>query len=195
MSYDLFKSVSDSPVVKIPIPTLKEECTPVPPPFPTISLCAPAATSGSPPETKCAAPRTRKTLLHLPKLCLHLQLAGLRYHSLHRSPATFVERVTRPRHALHALTVARLVTYSMNANSSFNAITAKALDILACIAKCLLHPSAPPPPLKGNPRAFAHSGTSSAKTGVAAERCHAPNTFGTVNMEHTVDSRLSWSER
>ena len=25
--------------------------------------------------------------------------------------------------------------------------------------------------------------------------CHAPNTFGTVNMECTVDSRLSWSER
>ena len=27
------------------------------------------------------------------------------------------------------------------------------------------------------------------------EWCHAPNTFGTVNMECTVDSRLSWSER
>ena len=27
------------------------------------------------------------------------------------------------------------------------------------------------------------------------ERCHTPNTFGTVNMECTVDSRLSWSER
>ena len=26
-------------------------------------------------------------------------------------------------------------------------------------------------------------------------RCHTPNMFGTVNMEHTVDSRLSWSER
>ena len=26
-------------------------------------------------------------------------------------------------------------------------------------------------------------------------RCHAPNTFGTVNMECTVDSRLSWSEQ
>ena len=26
-------------------------------------------------------------------------------------------------------------------------------------------------------------------------RCHAPSTFGTVNMECTVDSRLSWSER
>ena len=25
-------------------------------------------------------------------------------------------------------------------------------------------------------------------------RCHAPNMFGTVNMECTVDSRLSWSE-
>ena len=25
--------------------------------------------------------------------------------------------------------------------------------------------------------------------------CHAPNTFGTVNMEHTIDSRLSGSER
>ena len=25
-------------------------------------------------------------------------------------------------------------------------------------------------------------------------RCHAPNTFGTVNMEHTIDSRLSWSK-
>ena len=24
--------------------------------------------------------------------------------------------------------------------------------------------------------------------------CHTPNTFGTVNMECTVDSRLSWSE-
>ena len=29
----------------------------------------------------------------------------------------------------------------------------------------------------------------------AAEHCHAPNTFGTVNMEHTIDSSLSWSER
>ena len=27
------------------------------------------------------------------------------------------------------------------------------------------------------------------------ERCHAPNTFGTVNMEHTINSRLSWSKR
>ena len=27
------------------------------------------------------------------------------------------------------------------------------------------------------------------------ERCHTPNTFGTVNMEHTIDSSLSWSER
>ena len=26
-------------------------------------------------------------------------------------------------------------------------------------------------------------------------RCHTPNTFGTVNMEHTIDSSLSWSER
>ena len=26
------------------------------------------------------------------------------------------------------------------------------------------------------------------------ERCHAPNTFGTVNMEHTINLRLSWSE-
>ena len=26
-------------------------------------------------------------------------------------------------------------------------------------------------------------------------RCHAPNTVGTVNMECTVDLRLSWSER
>ena len=25
--------------------------------------------------------------------------------------------------------------------------------------------------------------------------CHTPNTFGTVNMGHTVNSRLSWSER
>ena len=25
--------------------------------------------------------------------------------------------------------------------------------------------------------------------------CHTPNMFGTVNMEHTVDSRLSWNER
>ena len=25
-------------------------------------------------------------------------------------------------------------------------------------------------------------------------RCHAPNTFGTVNMEHTIDLSLSWSE-
>ena len=25
-------------------------------------------------------------------------------------------------------------------------------------------------------------------------RCHTPNMFGTVNMEHTIDSRLSWSE-
>ena len=30
---------------------------------------------------------------------------------------------------------------------------------------------------------------------VQVVRCHAPNTFGTVNMECTVDSRLSWSER
>ena len=26
-------------------------------------------------------------------------------------------------------------------------------------------------------------------------RCHAPNMFGTVNMERTIDLRLSWSER
>ena len=25
--------------------------------------------------------------------------------------------------------------------------------------------------------------------------CHTPNTFGTVNMECTVDSRLSWSKQ
>ena len=25
-----------------------------------------------------------------------------------------------------------------------------------------------------------------------SEWCHAPNTFGTVNMEHTIDLRLSW---
>ena len=25
--------------------------------------------------------------------------------------------------------------------------------------------------------------------------CHAPNTFGTVNMEHTIDLSLSWSKR
>ena len=25
--------------------------------------------------------------------------------------------------------------------------------------------------------------------------CHAPNMFGTVNMKHTIDSRLSWSEQ
>ena len=30
---------------------------------------------------------------------------------------------------------------------------------------------------------------------LAVEHCHTPNTFGTVNMECTVDSRLSWSER
>ena len=29
----------------------------------------------------------------------------------------------------------------------------------------------------------------------ASVRCHTPNMFGTVNMERTVDSRLSWSER
>ena len=29
----------------------------------------------------------------------------------------------------------------------------------------------------------------------ARTRCHAPNTFGTVNMECTIDSRLSWSEQ
>ena len=27
-----------------------------------------------------------------------------------------------------------------------------------------------------------------------ASWCHAPNTFGTVNMEHTIDLSLSWSE-
>ena len=32
-------------------------------------------------------------------------------------------------------------------------------------------------------------------TAVDDYRCHAPNTFGTVNMEHTVNLRLSWSER
>ena len=31
--------------------------------------------------------------------------------------------------------------------------------------------------------------------GICHGRCHAPNTFGTVNMECTVDSRLSWSEQ
>ena len=25
--------------------------------------------------------------------------------------------------------------------------------------------------------------------------CHAPNTFGTVNMEHTINSSLSWSKQ
>ncbi|KIM57745.1 hypothetical protein SCLCIDRAFT_28596 [Scleroderma citrinum Foug A] len=30
---------------------------------------------------------------------------------------------------------------------------------------------------------------------VALNHCHAPNTFGTVNMEDTIDSRLSWSEQ
>ena len=24
--------------------------------------------------------------------------------------------------------------------------------------------------------------------------CHAPNTFGTVNMEHTIELSLSWSK-
>ena len=28
-----------------------------------------------------------------------------------------------------------------------------------------------------------------------AHQCHTPNTFGTVNMEHTVNLRLSWSEQ
>ena len=28
-----------------------------------------------------------------------------------------------------------------------------------------------------------------------AMRCHTPNTFGTVNMEHTINSSLSWSEQ
>ena len=27
------------------------------------------------------------------------------------------------------------------------------------------------------------------------DQCHALNTFGTVNTEHTIDSSLSWSER
>ena len=27
------------------------------------------------------------------------------------------------------------------------------------------------------------------------ERCHTPNTFGTVNMEHTINSSLSWSKQ
>ena len=27
------------------------------------------------------------------------------------------------------------------------------------------------------------------------EHCHAPNMFGTVNMEHTINLRLSWSEQ
>ena len=36
------------------------------------------------------------------------------------------------------------------------------------------------------------SGTNEVSTPV---RCHAPNTFGTVNMEHTIDSSLSWSEQ
>ena len=30
--------------------------------------------------------------------------------------------------------------------------------------------------------------------GTPLHRCHAPNTFGTVNMEHTIDLSLSWSE-
>ena len=30
--------------------------------------------------------------------------------------------------------------------------------------------------------------------GAGSGHCHAPNMFGTVNIEHTIDSRLSWSE-
>ena len=30
---------------------------------------------------------------------------------------------------------------------------------------------------------------------VQPRRCHAPNTFGTVNMEHTIDLSLSWSKQ
>ena len=39
------------------------------------------------------------------------------------------------------------------------------------------------------------SGSSIDLSQVKAVRCHAPNTFGTVNMEHTIDSSLSWSKR
>ena len=31
--------------------------------------------------------------------------------------------------------------------------------------------------------------------GAGSGHCHAPNMFGTVNIEHTIDSRLSWSKR
>ena len=36
---------------------------------------------------------------------------------------------------------------------------------------------------------------SPSRTPEVTVRCHAPNTFGTVNMEHTIDSSLSWSKR
>ena len=39
-----------------------------------------------------------------------------------------------------------------------------------------------------------HKKTESLTMDVPDSCCHTPNTFGTVNMEHTIDLRLSWSE-
>ena len=47
-----------------------------------------------------------------------------------------------------------------------------------------------PIPLHGSPILF-HTNEGKEDWG----RCHAPNTFGTVNMEHTINSSLSWSKR
>ena len=33
------------------------------------------------------------------------------------------------------------------------------------------------------------------RNGVQPDQCHVPNTFGTVNMECTINSSLSWSEQ
>ncbi|KIM50198.1 hypothetical protein SCLCIDRAFT_146137 [Scleroderma citrinum Foug A] len=100
MSYDLFESVSDSPVIKIPTPTLKEERTPVPPPFPTISLCAPVATSGSPPETKRAAPHTRKPPSYVSVAATPLTCAPIAKAPVKASSAPAAGKTQVPRSSL-----------------------------------------------------------------------------------------------
>ena len=190
MSYDLFESVSDSPVVKIPIPTLKEERTPVPPPFHTISLCAPAATSGSPPETKCAAPRTCKTLLYVSVATTPLTHAPVAKASAKALPAPAAGRTQVPRSSPVTCHLCRKSHKTKACPACFNCgktghVQHECQQQLQCYhcqgsghigMHCQVSTPSQraPPPLKGNPRAFAHSGTSSAKTGVAAERTPSP---------------------
>ena len=190
MSYDLFKSVSDSPVIKIPTPTLKEEHTPAPPPFPTISLCAPVATSGSPLETKRAAPRTRKPPSYASVAATPPTHAPVAKAPAKASSAPAGAKTQVPQSSPVTCRLCRMSHKTKACPACFNCgktghVQRECQQQLRCyrckgsghIGACcqMSTPSqrAPLPP-KGNPHAFAHSGTPSAKTGVAAERTPSP---------------------